>query len=122
MGLAVKSIVETFPKSVKPLADRIIIFPDPDDDTWDKGGLIHKPENKQFKKCQGTVVAVGDGKYVYKMNPENRKIKVKEVVMELVPGDRVCYNKYTGTEINFDVEGTPTEFMIMCEREILAKI
>lgn len=119
-----EEMLKKFPKHVKPLADRIIIFPTPDEDTYVQGGIIHRPDNKKFKKTQGTVMAAGDGKYVYKMtrHGKDRKTKVNQAVMELVPGDKVCYNKYSGVELGFNIDGEEIEFMIMPEREILSKI
>jgi len=57
------SMVAKFPKHIRPLADRIIIYPDQGDDTFGGRGIIHVPDNKKFKKTKGTVVAVGNGKY-----------------------------------------------------------
>ena len=92
------SMVAKFPKHIRPLADRIIIYRDQGDDTFGGRGIIHVPDNKKFKKTKGTVVAVGNGKY----------FKDMEVAMELNPGDRVVYNKYTGVEVYFNIAGVST--------------
>lgn len=95
----------------QPLDDRILIKPDPQDETV-KGFLV--AEENQLKKLSGTVVAVGTGmplhnikvnittetntdamellKEIVEQIKSGRPLKVKE-------GDRVVYGQFAGTKI-----------------------
>ena len=90
---------------IKPLADRVVIKPSPQEEKT-KGGLI-VPDTAKEKPVVGEVVAVGPGKIAddgTKISPE---VKI---------GDKVLYGKYSGTEVT--VEGE--EFLIMREADIFA--
>ncbi len=88
--------------NVKPLADRVLVLPDPAEEKT-AGGLFI-PDTAKEKPLAGKVVAAGPG--------------TKEVQMEVKVGDRVLYGKYAGTEIT--VEGT--SYLIMKQNDILAII
>lgn len=88
--------------NVKPLADRVLVLPDPAEEKT-AGGLFI-PDTAKEKPLAGKVVAAGPG--------------TKEVQMEVKVGDRVLYGKYAGTEIT--VEGT--NYLIMKQNDILAII
>jgi chaperonin GroES len=73
---------------IKPLADRVLVKPDPAEEKT-AGGLII-PDTAKEKPLAGTVVAAGPG--------------TKEVAMEVKAGDKVLYGKYAGTEITYENE------------------
>lgn len=88
--------------NVKPLADRVMILPNPAEEMT-AGGLII-PDTAKEKPLAGRVIAVGPG--------------TKEVEMEVKEGDQVLYGKYAGTEITVDGE----TYLIMKQNDILAII
>ena len=88
--------------NVKPLADRVLILPNPAEDKT-AGGLFI-PDPAKEKPLAGKVVAVGPG--------------TKEVQMEVKVGDQVLYGKYAGTELQFEGES----YLIMKQNDILAII
>ncbi|KPL18399.1 MAG: molecular chaperone GroES [candidate division Zixibacteria bacterium SM23_81] len=92
---------------VKPLADRVLVKPQEEEEVK-KGGIII-PDTAKEKPQQGKVVAVGPGKLTEtgeKVTPEVKK------------GDMILYGKYSGTEVTIDGE----EYLIMRESDILAVI
>jgi chaperonin GroES len=90
--------------TVRPLGDRVIIKPLPQDDMT-KGGII-LPDTAKEKPQQGEVIAVGKGRIL-----DNGT----KVDMEVKPGEKVLYGKYSGTEIKLEGE----EYLIVKESEIL---
>lgn len=89
---------------VRPLGDRVIIKPLPQEEKT-KGG-IYLPDTAKEKPQQGEVMAVGKGR----ITDEGKKIE-----MEVKVGDKVLYGKYSGTEIKLEGE----EYLIVKESEIL---
>ena len=73
---------------VKPLADRVLVKNDQAETKTASGIFI--PEAAQEKTQTAVVVAVGPG-------TEDEKITVK-------PGDRIMYDKYSGTRVKIDGE------------------
>ena len=92
--------------NITPLEDRVVIEPSEDGETM-RGGL-YIPDTAKEKPTQGTIVAVGPGRFE----------KGERVPMELKTGDKVLYGKYSGTP--FTIEGT--EVMIIKASDVLAKI
>lgn len=88
--------------NVKPLADRVLILPNPAEEKT-AGGLFI-PDTAKEKPLAGKVVAVGPG--------------TKEVQMEVQVGDQVLYGKYAGTELHIEGES----YLIMKQNDILAII
>ena len=86
--------------NIKPLADRVLILPQPAEEKTIGGIII--PDTAKEKPQQGTVVAAGPGK--------------KDEPMEVKVGDVVIYGKYAGTEVS--VEGK--DYLIMKQSDILA--
>ena len=92
--------------SLLPLGDRVVVQPD------EKGGekklasgiIIPETVDKE-KPAQGTVVAVGPGKYE----------DGKRVPMQVKVGDRVLFSKYGYDEVK--IEGQ--EYYILSESGIL---
>ncbi|RMG81876.1 MAG: co-chaperone GroES [Bacteroidetes bacterium] len=87
---------------IKPLADRVVILPEPAEEKTASG--IYIPDTAKEKPQAGKVVAVGPGK--------------KDEPMHVKVGDKVIYGKYSGTEFNFD----GTDYLIMRESDIYAVI
>ncbi len=85
---------------IKPLADRVLVKPDPAEEKT-AGGLII-PDTAKEKPLAGTVVAAGPG--------------TDEVKMEVKAGDRVLYGKYAGTEVTNEGD----TYLIMKQNDILA--
>ena len=92
---------------VKPLADRVLIEPNPAEEKT-AGGLFI-PDTAKEKPSKGQVVAVGPGKIA-----ENGS----RVAMAVKKGDEVLFNKYAGTEIKLD----GVDHLVMREEDILAII
>ena len=88
----------------RPLHDRVVVRRIEEDDRT-KGGIII-PDTAKEKPQQGQVVAVGPGA------PDD---KGKVQPLDVKPGDRVLFGKWSGTEVKLDGE----ELMIMKESDIM---
>ena len=86
--------------NIKPLADRVLILPQPAEEKTIGGIII--PETAKEKPLQGKVVAAGNG--------------TKDEEMLIAVGDQVLYGKYAGTEIEFEGE----KYLIMRQSDVLA--
>jgi chaperonin GroES len=93
--------------TLKPLDDRVVVEPT-DADERTAGGIL-LPDTAKQKPQQGKVVAAGPGKLAD---------DGKRVAMAVKVGDTVLYGKYAGS----DVEVNGTEFKILRESDILAKL
>ena len=89
---------------IRPLHDRVLIkrIEEPEQV---RGGIVI-PDTAKEKPQQGEVIAVGDGKY----DKDGKRIP-----LDVKPGDRVLFGKYSGTEVKIDDE----ELLILREDEIL---
>jgi chaperonin GroES len=94
---------------IQPLADRVVIRPLSADEmgTTTASGIII-PDTAKEKPEQGTVIAVGPGKY-----EDGIRIPVS-----VKPGDRVMFSKYGFDEIK--MQGV--EYYVISESNILAVI
>jgi chaperonin GroES len=92
--------------NLTPLHDRVVIRRIEEKESV-KGGIII-PDSAKEKQQEGEVIAVGSGK----------REKGELVPLDVKPGDRVLFGKYSGTEIKVDDE----ELLILREEEILAKL
>lgn len=91
--------------TLKPLADRVVVKKlEAEDKT--AGGIV-LPDTAKEKPQQGEVLAVGPGKF---------DDKGTRTPMEVKPGDKVLFAKYSGTEVKID----GTEYLILAERDLLA--
>jgi chaperonin GroES len=90
---------------IRPLQDRILVKRI-DEEAKTKGGIII-PDTAKEKPQEGKVVAVGKGKVT-----EDGKLQP----LDVKKGDRVLFNKYSGTEVNVDGE----EHLIIREEDVLA--
>ena len=92
---------------VKPLADRVLVQPDTEEEQV-KGGIII-PDTAKEKPQRGKIIAIGTGK----IDDSGKKIP-----LSVKKGDSVLYGKYSGTEVRLDDE----DYLIMPEGDILAII
>jgi chaperonin GroES len=98
---------EEMSMQITPLGDRILVKPlEAEEKT--KGGII-LPDTAKEKPQAGRVVAVGKGKVL-----EDGKVQP----LEVKPGDKILYGKYSGTEIKLEDE----EHLIIREEDVLAII
>src|SRR5215470_15143090 len=88
----------------RPLHDRVVVRRIEEDERT-KGGIII-PDTAKEKPQQGEIVAVGPGA---------RDEKGTLVALDVKPGDRVLFGKWSGTEVKIDGE----ELLIMKESDIL---
>lgn len=87
---------------LKPLADRVLLKQEKAETKTASGIII--PETAQEKTQTAIVEAVGPG-------TEKEKISVKV-------GDRVMYDKYSGTQVKIDGE----EYLIVKNADIIAVV
>ncbi len=90
---------------IRPLHDRILVKR-LEEETKTAGGLFI-PDTAKEKPIQAKVVAVGAGK---------RDKEGKLIALDVKPGDKVLFSKYSGTEVKIDGE----EHLIMREDDLLA--
>jgi chaperonin GroES len=91
----------------RPLHDRVVLRRI-EEDTKTKGGIII-PDTAQEKPMQGEVTAVGPG---------GRDESGKLIPIDLKPGEKVLFGKWSGTEVKIEGE----ELLIMKESDILGVI
>jgi chaperonin GroES len=89
----------------RPLYDRVLVKRLEAEERSSSG--LYIPDNAKEKPQQATVVAVGHGRRL--KNGEVRGLEVK-------PGDRILFGKYSGDEIKLDGEA----HLILREDDILA--
>ncbi|MGZ4131454.1 MAG: co-chaperone GroES [Actinomycetota bacterium] len=89
---------------LQPLEDRIVVQANEGDTTTASGLVI--PDTAKEKPQEGTVVAVGPGRF----EDGNR------VPLDVAVGDTVIYSKYGGTEVKVDGE----EYLILSAHDVLA--
>jgi chaperonin GroES len=92
--------------NITPLHDRVLVRRLEEKESV-KGGIII-PDTAKEKPQEGEVIAVGNG----------RREKGELIPLDVKPGDRILFGKYSGNDITIDDE----EYMILKEDEILAKI
>ncbi len=92
--------------SIKPLEDRIVIQANEAETTTASGIVI--PDTAKEKPQEGTVVAVGPGRFE----------DGARVPLDVSVGDTIIFSKYGGTEVKYGGE----EFLILSARDILAII
>jgi chaperonin GroES len=89
---------------IQPLGDRVLVKAS-EAKEMKRGGIII-PDSAKEKPQEGTVVATGKGK-----TTEDGKV----LAMDVKPGDKILYGKYSGTEIKLDDE----EYLIMHQDDIV---
>lgn len=94
-------------KSITPLGDRVLVLPLAKEEITASGILIPDSANRE-KPEQGTVIAVGTGKY------DDGTL----VPMTVTVGDTVLFSKYGYDEVKLDGK----EYYILSESNVLAII
>jgi chaperonin GroES len=90
--------------NIRPLYDRIVVKRIEQQEQ--KHGSLYIPDSAKEKPQEGEVVAVGKGKRL-----EDGKV----IALDVQPGDRILFGKYSGSDIKMDGE----EYLIMREDEVL---
>jgi chaperonin GroES len=90
---------------IRPLADRVVVKRVKEEEKT-KGGIII-PDTAKEKPVEGLVIAVGNGKPL-----KDGKVRP----LDVKPGDRILFGKYSGTEVKLDGE----DHIIMREDDLLA--
>jgi chaperonin GroES len=93
--------------AIKPLEDRIVVTANEAETTTASGIVI--PDTAKEKPQEGTVIAVGPGRFDDNGNRVPLDVKV---------GDTVLYSKYGGTEVKYSGE----EYLVLSARDVLAII
>ena len=92
--------------AIKPLEDRIVVQAVEAETTTASGIVI--PDTAKEKPQEGTVLAVGPGRFE----------DGARVPLDVKIGDRVLYSKYGGTEVKYNGE----EYLVLSARDVLAFI
>ena len=92
--------------NLKPLDDRIVVKPNEAEERTASGLVI--PDTAKEKPQQGTVLAVGPGRW---SDDEGEHFP-----LDIKVGDVVLYSKYGGTEVT--IEGA--DLLILNSRDVLA--
>ena len=92
--------------SIKPLEDRVVVKTNAAEQKTASGLVI--PDTAKEKPQEGTVVAVGPGRF-------DDGVRVP---MDVKMGDVVLYSKYGGTEVKYNND----EYLVLSARDILAII
>lgn len=90
-----------------PLGDRVVLKPLEAENTT-KSGIVLPGQEKE-KPQQAEVIAVGPGGV----------IEGKEIKMEVKPGDKVIFSKYSGNDVKMDDD---QKLVIVRQHDILAII
>jgi chaperonin GroES len=88
----------------RPLGDRVVIRR-VEEEAKTKGGIII-PDTAKEKPQEGEVISVGPGA---------RDEAGQRIPMDVKPGDRILFGKWSGSEVKIDDE----ELLIMKESDIL---
>ena len=91
---------------LKPLFDRVVLQ-NIESEEVTKGGIV-LPGTAKEKPQMAKVISAGPGGLV----------DGKEVAMQVKPGDKVVYQKYSGNEVKLDNE----EYIIVRQNDILAVV
>jgi len=94
--------------NLKPLDDRIVVKPSEAEERTASGLVI--PDTAQEKPQQGTVLAVGPGRWSDDSG--------KHFALDIKVGDVVLYSKYGGTEVSHKGD----DLLILTSRDVLAVV
>ena len=92
---------------IRPLHDRVIVKRI-EEERRSAGGIVI-PDTAAEKPDQGEIVAVGKGK---------KDDQGKVIPLDVKPGDKILFGKYSGTEVKVDGE----ELLVMREEDVMAVI
>jgi len=93
--------------AIKPLEDRIVVQANEAETTTASGIVI--PDTAKEKPQEGTVLAVGPGRF---------DDKGSRIPVDVKVGDTVLFSKYGGTEVKYAGE----EYLVLSARDVLAVI
>ena len=93
--------------NLRPLEDRVVVQANEAEQTTASGLVI--PDTAKEKPQEGTVIAVGPGRF----SDEGERIP-----LDINAGDTVVYSKYGGTEIKLGGD----EYLILSARDVLAVV
>ena len=91
---------------IQPLEDRIVVEVLDSEQTTASGIVI--PDTAKEKPQEGTVIAVGPGRFE----------DGARVPLDISEGDTVIFSKYGGTEVKFGAD----EYLILSARDVLAVV
>jgi chaperonin GroES len=92
--------------NIKPLEDRIVVSVLESEQTTASGIVI--PDTAKEKPQEGTVLAVGPGRFEHG----------QRLPLDIQEGDTVIFSKYGGTEIKLGAD----EYLILSARDVLAVV
>lgn len=93
--------------AIRPLADRIVVQAK-ETESKTAGGIVIPDTADKDKPMQGTVLAIGNGKFI---DGQLQPLQVKV-------GDKVLFGKYAGTNIKLN----NTEYLIMREEDVMGVV
>ena len=93
--------------NIKPLEDRIVVTVLESEQTTASGIVI--PDTAKEKPQEGTVLAVGPGRFDDRGN---------RIPVDVQVGDTVIFSKYGGTEVKYAGE----EYLLLSARDVLAVV
>lgn len=93
--------------AIRPLADRIVVQAK-ETESKTAGGIVIPDTADKDKPMQGTVLAIGNGKFI---DGQLQPLQVKV-------GDRVLFGKYAGTNVKLN----NTEYLIMREEDVMGVV
>jgi chaperonin GroES len=93
--------------AIRPLEDRIVVSANEAETTTASGLVI--PDTAKEKPQEGTVLAVGPGRF---------DDKGSRIPVDVQVGDTVIYSKYGGTEVKYGGE----EYLVLSARDVLAVV
>ena len=93
--------------AIRPLEDRILVQANEAETTTASGIVI--PDTAKEKPQEGTVLAVGPGRF---------DDKGTRIPVDVKVGDTVLYSKYGGTEVKY----AGGEYLVLSARDVLAVI
>lgn len=92
---------------LQPIGDRVIVKVK--DEEEEKVGGIVLASNAKEKPQEGEIVAVGEGA---------RAVNGEIIPMSVNKGEKVFFEKYSGTNINYEGE----KYLVLHEKDILAVV
>lgn len=99
--------MSTSTPNIRPLYDRVVVQPK-EAEMKTAGGIVIPNTADKDKPMQGTIVAIGSGKFV---DGKSHPLQVKV-------GDKVLFGKYSGTTFKFE----ETEYLVMREEDLMGVI
>ena len=93
--------------NIRPLSDRIVVEAK-EAESKTAGGIVIPDTADKDKPMRGTVIAIGNGKYI------DGKVQPLQVKV----GDEVLFGKYAGTNIKL----ADKEYLVMREEDVMGVV